>query len=191
MAARVGIDRDLVVDAAVEILDETGDLAAVSLGEVAARVGVRAQSLYAHVDGIDGLRRALALRGLDALARRLSDAAIGRAGRDALAAIVKAWTGFAAERPGLYAASLRAPGDGADVRAAVAATTRPLELVLHAHGLGGAAVTHWVRMVFATVHGFATLRDAGLLTLPASPDRTIDRYVTMLGDQLEAETRRR
>ena len=191
MAARVGIDRELVIDIAVELLDAAGDVDAVPLSEVAARLGIRTQSLYAHVDGVEGLRRELALRGLDALARQLSDAAIGRAGRDALAAIVRAWLGFAAERPGLYAASLRAPGDDPDLRAAVAAAMRPLELVLHAHGLRGAAATHWLRMVFATVHGFATLRAAGLLTLPASPDQTVNRYVTMLGDQLEAETRRR
>lgn len=191
MAARVGIDRDLVVDTAVAMLDAAGDVDSVPLSEVAARLGIRTQSLYAHVDGVDGLRRELALRGLDALARRLSDAAIGRAGRDALAAIVKAWLAFAADHPGLYAASLRAPGGDAEVQVAIAAATRPLELVLHAHGLRGAAATHWLRMVFATVHGFATLRAAGLLTLPASPDQTINRYVAMLGDQLEAETRRR
>ena len=38
----------------------------VALRPVAERLGVRVQSLYAHVDGADGLRRALALRGLDA-----------------------------------------------------------------------------------------------------------------------------
>ena len=81
VAAHVGLDHEQVVDAAVAVLDDVGRLDDLALRDVAARLGVRVQSLYAHVEGAQGLRRALALRGLSELADRLTTAAIGRAGR--------------------------------------------------------------------------------------------------------------
>ena len=110
MAAPVGLDRQQVVDAGIQVLEERGRLDGVALSEVAARLGVRTQSLYAHVDGADGLRRQLALCGLRALAHELTSAAIGRAGSDAVEAIVRAYYRFANEHPGLYDASRRPPG---------------------------------------------------------------------------------
>ena len=51
-------------------------------------------------------------------------------------AIVRAaWLAFAAERPGLYAATLRPPGNDPEIGAAMASTMRPLLLVLASYGL--------------------------------------------------------
>src|SRR4051794_22044015 len=102
MAAPVGIDREQVLDAAVAELTEVGRLEKVSLRGVAERLGVRTQSLYAHVDGAGGLRRALALRSLGFLTERLTTAAIGKAGPVAIEAIVRAYLDFATDEPGLY-----------------------------------------------------------------------------------------
>src|SRR5947209_2102734 len=111
MAAPVGLNRERVVDAALAAVRDTGDIDTVTLADVAARLGIRTQSLYTYVDGAAGLRRAIGLRGLDALAERLTDAAVGRSGGDAVEGIVRAYLEFAADEPGLYAASLVAPGD--------------------------------------------------------------------------------
>jgi AcrR family transcriptional regulator len=154
---------------------------------VAARVGVRTQSLYAHVDGIDGLRHALALRGHDALADRLTAAAIGRSGADAIEAIVRAYYAFAVEHPGLYDASLRPPGDDEAMIEATNAVTRPLNLVFESYGLDEAAAVHWYRIVFAGVHGLAVLQRDGLLTLPGDPEESLGRMVDAFVHQLEAE----
>ena len=185
MAAPVGLDRAAVVDAAVAVLEEEGRLDGVGLRPVAERLGVRVQSLYAHVDGADGLRHALAIRGLDALADRLTEAAIGRSGDDAVAAIVRAYLDFAAEHPGLYDATLRAPGDDPELLVAMAAVTRPLGLVLASAGLDETAATHWYRIVFSTVHGFSVLRRDGQLTLDADPDDTVELIVAMFARELD------
>ena len=185
MAAPVGLDRTAVVDAAVEVLEEQGRLEGVGLRPVAERLGVRVQSLYAHVDGADGLRHALALRGLDALADRLTEAAIGRSGTDAVAAIVRAYLDFAAEHPGLYDATLLAPGDDPELTIAMAAVTRPLDLVLASAGLDEPEATHWYRIVFSTVHGFSVLRRDGQLTLDADPDDTVEMIVAMFARELD------
>jgi len=78
MARSVGIDRERVVAVAAELADEVG-LDQLTLAQVAARLGVRLPSLYNHVEGLPGLRRELALRGLRQLLERLGGAAIGTA----------------------------------------------------------------------------------------------------------------
>jgi AcrR family transcriptional regulator len=191
MAAPVGLDRAQVVDAAVAVLEEQGRLDAVSLAQVAARLGIRAQSLYAHVDGADGLRKALALRGLAALGEQLTAAAIGRAGADAVEAIVRAYYAFAIEHPGLYDASLRPPGDDPELRDAMAAVTRPLNLVFASYGLDADAAVHWYRIVFAGVHGFATLQRDGLLTMPGDPEESLGHMIRAFVHQIESEVRPR
>ncbi len=186
MAARLGLDRQQVIDAAVELLDERGSLDGLVLADLAGRLGIRTQSLYAHVDGADGLRRDLAVRGLGALADRLSAAAMGRAGRDALESILRAWLAFADECPGLYRATLRPPGDDGALTAAITATTRPLRLVLRSYGLSEREVTHWYRIMFAAVYGFASLRADGMFTMPADPDETLGTMIEMFADRVEA-----
>ncbi len=191
MAAPVGLDRDAVVDAAVAVLEEQGRVDAVTLRPVAERLGVRVQSLYAHVDGVPGLRRALALRGLDALAATLTEAAIGRAGADAVGAIVRAYLAFATEHPGLWDATLEPPADDPELAAAMAAVTRPLDLVLASAGFDETDATHWYRIVFSTIHGFSVLRRDGMLTLDADPDDTVERIVAMFSRELSPRAGRR
>src|SRR3954467_11268302 len=99
MAARVGVARAAVLDAATAVLLDDGRLANVGLRPVADRLGVRIQSLYAHIEGVAELRRCLALRALDDLARALAESAIGRSGSDAVASIVRAYITFALEHP--------------------------------------------------------------------------------------------
>ena len=73
MARKVGLTLDDVVAAAADVADRDG-LDAVTLATVAGALGVKAPSLYAHVAGLDGLRRELGREG----ARRLG-AAMDRA----------------------------------------------------------------------------------------------------------------
>jgi AcrR family transcriptional regulator len=187
MAAPVGIDREQVIDAAVAELAKRGRVDCVALRDVANRLGIRTQSLYAHVDGTDGLRRALALRGLRQLTDRLTSAAIGRAGPEAIESIVLAYLQFARDQPGLYEASLRPPSDDPELRDAIAATMRPLSLVFESYGLNPEDTVHWYRIVFATVHGFAVLDRDGLFTLPGGIDETVARLIQALTHEIDRE----
>jgi AcrR family transcriptional regulator len=189
MAAPVGLKRVQVIDAAVAVLEESGRVDAVALRTVAERLGVRTQSLYAHVDGLEGLRRALALRALAELADRLTEAAVGRAGADAVDAVVRAYLRFAGDHPGLYEVGLRAPAGDPELIAAMNAVMRPLNLVFASYGLDETQALHWYRIVFAAVHGLATLRRDGLITRPGDIEETVDRLSAALTAQIEAEVR--
>ena len=105
----------------------------------------------------------------------------------ALRALCDAYAGFAAERPGLYACSQRAPGDDAELARTSDAATEPWQAVLRSFGLTPAEVTHFHLALWAALHGFVTLRAQGLMTRAASPDRS---YAVMVDVFAAALTRR-
>ena len=185
MAARRGVTRDRVVHAALEVLDEVGNIDAVRPSMVAARLGIRSQSLYAHVDGVNGLRRMLALQSLAYLADAVIGAAGGRSGPDAVDAVVRAHLGFALAWPGRFSAAIHPPGNDPDLLAAVERVGSPLQTVLEMLGLDADERVHWTRLQLSLVWGFATLWRDGRLTLAPPPESTIDHLVAALLARLE------
>ncbi len=159
MAARVGLTLPGLTGTAADLADQAG-LDAVTVSELARRVGVRPASLYSHLAGTDELRSRVAALALDELADRLSVALAGRSGRDALAALVDVHRDYARAHPGRWAATqVRV-----DVAVAGAAGRRVAALmvgVLHGYGLDPAERTHAVRFVGSTVNGFLHLQAVG------------------------------
>jgi AcrR family transcriptional regulator len=166
-----------VVAAAARLADAEG-LEAVTLARLAAILGVKPPSLYNHVAGQEGLRRQLALAGMQELTRRLGRAAIGRAGDAALTAISHAYRDFARAHPGLYAASLRAPGPADGELAAASAELVGIVLaVLAGYGIEGDDALHAVRALRSVLHGFASLETLGGFGLPLDLDESFYRLV--------------
>ena len=166
---RRGLDAAAVVAAAAELADDEG-LEALTLSRLADRLGIRAPSLYAHVSGLDALRRRVAALAARELAAGLREAVAGRAGRDALVAAADAYREYARAHPGRYLAMQRAPdapGEDADAAAELYAVMRA---ALSAYQLQGASEVHGVRAVRAAVHGFASLEQAGGWGMPVSTD---------------------
>jgi AcrR family transcriptional regulator len=180
VAARAGLSRHDVIAAAVAMLDEGAAPDDVSLGALARRLGIRPQSLYAHVDGSEGLAREIALVGLDALAVTVRDASIGVTGRDAVAAIVRAHLEMARARPLLYEAALHPPGSHASLLDAQREAVAPLHRVLDRLGLESGAQVHFTRLLLSSVYGFVVLRRSGRFTLSEATDETEAHLVEML-----------
>jgi len=174
---RAGLDRVAVVQAAARLADSEG-FEAVTLARLAAEVGVRPPSLYNHIDGLDGLRRELALLGIRDLNQRISRAAIGKSRDDALFALASAYRGFAHERPGLYPATLRAPNP-ADIELTTAADELLAVIlsVLEGYGLEGDGALHTTRGLRSLMHGFVSLEAAGGFGLPLDLDESYRRLV--------------
>jgi len=183
---RAGLDKDAVIDAASAIADKDG-FEAVTLARLAAVLGVRPPSLYKHVEGINGVRRALALRGLEEANARIQRATIGKARDEALHALAHAYWQFARERPGLYAASLRAakPGEK-DVAAAGEALLGTVLLVLAGYGIKGNDGLHAVRGFRAIIHGFVSLDAAGGFRLKLDLEESFNRLLAAFARDVEA-----
>ncbi len=187
MGRRRGLTADAVVDAAAAIADEQG-LAAATLGAVAARLGVRAPSLYHWFDGAGGVRRALALRGAALLGDILRAAAAGRSGRAALRALARAYRAFARAHPGLYDALLPAPRPGEDdeLYAALAAPVGVVAEALAPLGVPARRAVPVVRALRSMLHGFVTLERDGGFGMPVDVEASFDAAVELLARGISA-----
>jgi AcrR family transcriptional regulator len=96
--------RDEIVEAAVELLDETGDERALTLRSIARRAGIAAPSIYRHFPDQPAIMLAVvrdAFAEMD-VSLRAATAAAGDTPRDRLLAICHAYLEFARSRPQRY-----------------------------------------------------------------------------------------
>jgi AcrR family transcriptional regulator len=177
---RAGLTPERVVAEAAAVADEHG-LDQLTLAAVAGRFGVALPSLYKHVDGIDGLRRDLAVLGMRTLAVTLSKAAAGRAGRDALDAVSHAYRAFAKEHPGLYDATLRAPSADDAEHTAVSQDALDVAIaVMRSYGIEGHDAVHAIRIYRSALHGFIDQEAAGSFGLPEDVDQSYQLMIDLL-----------
>jgi AcrR family transcriptional regulator len=185
VARKRTLDTAAVVLAAAEIADAEG-LDQLTLARVAERLDVRVPSLYNHVDGLPGLRRALALAGVRATIDAVRRATVGVSGNAAVQALARAYRAFAHAHPGQYAASTRAPDpDDTAMREASEELLKLVLTVLAPYRLDTVAATHAVRGFRSIVHGFVSLEVSGGFGLPLDVDESFDRLVRMLIAGLE------
>jgi AcrR family transcriptional regulator len=177
---RAGLDSASVVSVAAELADSEG-LDKLTLARVAGRLGVRAPSLYEHVDGLADLQARIGAHGVAEMTAAVSAAAAGRSGGDALQAVAHAYREFARAHPGVYAAVQRAPEDpDSEAGAAAARLVELFAAVLRGYGLEGEDAIHGVRLVRAALHGFVALESGGGFRMPISPEKTFGRLIAML-----------
>lgn len=184
--ARAGLSTERVVAEAAVVADD-GGLEGLTLAVVAERLGVRVPSLYKHVDGLAAVRRGIAVLAVRELGAALAAASMGRARTEALRAVADAYRGYAAEHPGRYAATLRAPApEDAEHAEAAEAVLAVVLAVLAGYGLGGDDAVDAARAVRSALHGFAALEAAGGFGLLRDVDRSFERMVDGLDAALAA-----
>jgi AcrR family transcriptional regulator len=157
MAVRPGINKRVVLQAAIELADEMG-LEQVTLTLISQKLKIKTPSLYNHVDGMPGIRKDMAYWSLSQMKDQLADAAIGVSGEDALIAMGVAYLAFARKHPGLYEATLSAPDRNDSVMQNLAEDILNLLLrVLEVYSLSDEESLHTVRGLRSIFHGFVTL----------------------------------
>lgn len=180
MGRRPGLNEAIVVEAAVELINQEG-LEKLSIASLAGKLNVRPPSLYNHIDGLDGLQRALALRGLRELTAELQSAALGRAGYEALDAVARAYRAFAGRQPGLYALTLRSTEDeDPALQAAGRAAVEVALAVFRGYGLADENALHATRCLRSALHGFVSLEAAGGFGLPLDLDQSFEHLLKAL-----------
>jgi AcrR family transcriptional regulator len=172
---RAGLTGGDVVASAAGLADEVG-FQGVTMGLLADRLGVRAPSLYKHVDGLADVQHRLATLALAELGEVIRDAVQGRAGRDALAAMLAAVRAYVSTHPGRYAATIGAENAGPD-DPLLAAGTRVIDsiaAVLRGYGIAEGEMTHAIRTIRSTMHGFAILEASRGFQWDAGPDESFE-----------------
>jgi AcrR family transcriptional regulator len=180
----MGLDAGRVVDVAARIADAEG-IEAVTLARVAGDLGVRAPSLYNHVDGRADLLRAIAVVGVRELTAALREAAVGRSSADALVAAARAYRAYARAHPGRYAATVAAPTRGDEAhRAAATEAVDVLLAIMRGWDLEGDDAIHAVRAFRSAVHGFVAIEAADGFGMAVDVDASFDRLVATLAGGL-------
>lgn len=177
------LDKATLVRAAADLADADG-WSRLTLSRVAEVVDRHVSSLYTHVDGLDDLRRQVALLALEELADEVWRAALGRSGRDALAAIATVERDFSRDHPGRIAAlNAFTGGDDPEVSARGARLAEPIRATLAGFGLDADRVAVAHRVFSAAVRGLVSTE---LHTADGRRDaddaiaQTVDLFVTAL-----------
>jgi len=185
---RVGLTPAAVTRAATALVDREG-ADALTLARIAAELGVRAPSLYNHVDGLDGLRRLVALEGIDQLADACRTAVMGRAGADAFHAMARAYRTYAVAHPGVYALTQTArPGDQ-EYEQCASRLLEAVYAVLSGAGVPDDDLVHAARTVRSALHGFATFETQAGFGLDVDVDDSFTWLVDLLERSLRAGVR--
>ena len=172
---RAGLTGAEVVASAAGLADEVG-FASVTMGLLAGRLGVRPPSLYKHVDGLADLQHRLATLAMTEFGDVLRDAVQGKAGLDALTAMLTAARAYVTAHPGRYTATTGAGFDGPDDPLLVASTRviDTIAAVLRGYGISDEEMNHAIRTIRCTLHGFAMLEASGGFQWDADPDQSFE-----------------
>jgi AcrR family transcriptional regulator len=170
---RAGLTGDDVVASAAGLADEIG-YAGLTMGLLAGRLGVRPPSLYKHVGGLADLQHRVAALAMAELGEVIRDAVQGKAGPDALAALMSAVRAYVTAHPGRYTATIGAEPSGPDdpLLAAGARVINSITAVLRGYGVNDADMDHALRTIRSTMHGFAMLEASRGFQWEADPDES-------------------
>jgi len=192
MSPRANLTKQTVVQAAAELVNTEGT-AALSLGRLAKELGIRTPSLYNHVDGLPGLMQELSILNAQNLAERISEAAIGRSGPEAIRAVMQAMRSYIKDSPGLYLSTLRSSGTQTEINPELekeeARSVKVGIAVMASFGLEGEEAVHALRGLRSLVHGFTTLEVSGGFGIPLDLDESFTRLVNLSVAGLEGQKR--
>lgn len=171
---RFSLDLATILESAGDLANEQG-MQEVTLANLAKRLNIRPPSLYNHFDGLPGLRKHLAIYGLNKLHEEMTQAAIGVSGTEAILSISRAYVNFARNNSGLYEATLMAPEPGdADVQQAGSKIVDLSVRVLQAYQLEGDMALHAVRGLRSILHGFSSLEQRGGFKMALDLDESLE-----------------
>jgi len=188
MSRRIKLDLPIILQKAVEIVDEQG-LDQLSIGLLAEKLEVRPPSLYNHLDGLHELRQKLAIQGVKKLNEYMLQAAVGRSGDDAIRAISQAYIQFVRVHPGLYDASTRFPdANDQELQQAQRSVVQLVLQVLDAYNLQEEMAIHMVRGLRSILHGFTSIEQMGGFGMPLDINKSFSILLNTFIEGIHAVT---
>ena len=187
MALKKGLTANSIVDKAVEIVEEIG-LDNLTMQALAGRLHVKAASLYNHISSIEEIRCAVTRLAMQQLESTLRNAAVGRAGRDALQAAAFAYYRFAKQKPQLYKTFIRSAAlENAEIDETRKGVVWTVWQILCSYNYGQEDLLHFIRAFRSMLHGFISLEAEGFFKYPVSAEES---FSVMVADFIDSVERR-
>ena len=175
---------DLIVKAGREIIEADG-IDGLTMQSIAARVGVRAPSLYKRIRSRNDLLRLVGNDAAAEITRELEVAVSGKDARQDLAALANAFRRFAHKNPGAYSLVFAPlPDDArADSDWSIKASAPVINATERLAGTGEALEA--ARTVVAWANGFIAMELAGAFRLGGDVDRAFDYGIDRLATAID------
>jgi hypothetical protein len=109
--------------------------------------------MYAHVSGLDDLRKGISLLAAEELSEKVWSATMGKVGAEALAAIALEYRSYAAAYPGRTASLAAIDRDDADFAARMKRVHQPLAATFRSFGLDETQAASAHQIFGATING--------------------------------------
>lgn len=156
-----GLNREALIDAAKRLIEESG-VSAFSMRTLADKLGVKAASLYAHIESMDALFTEVGLSALNDQKAAQLFAVQGEKRDQAVMALADSYRAFAKEHSELYRLIMQMPmGNNEALKTAAAMTAEPVMQVLADYSISVERRMHWQRVLRGVMHGFASQEAAG------------------------------
>ncbi len=153
-------------------------LETLSLKVLADQVGIRPPTLYHYFPaGMADLHREIALFALREQVELLGQAVMGKAGAEAIRALMATYRACIKAHPECYAATVRPNVDDPERDVLMSQNVNIALRALDAYHLPYDEAIHVVRMMRTVAHGMATLELAGGFGLPQDVEATYERLV--------------
>jgi len=184
---RAGLAPASVTEAGARLADEIG-FDQLGMGLLADRLGVKAPSLYKHVDSLADLAHRIAVLAMTELGDAIRDVTQGRAGSEALAAAAQAMRTYVKQHPGRYAAGndARVTGPKDPLIPANNRLLASLSAVLRGYQLDPSQEIHALRMLRSALHGFATLEVSGGFQIDTDVNDSFTWMIALLDHGLKS-----
>ena len=178
MGAR-GVTKEIIVSEAIACIEDSGQ-PAVSLHELARRLGIKTPSLYNHIRNTRELQYEVMRYAIDQFVANQKEATEGKQTDEAVRAFAHAYYTFASQHRGLYRLIMSMPSEK-DERAkemALPLLDTVVE-ILRGYGLGEEEVAHWQRVFRAILHGFISQEDLGYFYYYDAVDLSQSRFIAV------------
>lgn len=156
-----GLSREMLFDAARQLIEEKG-VFAFSMRALAERLGVKAASLYAHIENAEEVLTMVGHSALNDQKQAQVAAAYGKPRDDAVLALADAYRAFAKAHGELYRLIMRMPiGTNEALKAEAVKTAEPVMEILGNYRITMERRMHWQRVLRGIMHGFVSQEAAG------------------------------
>lgn len=186
------INKEIIIEEAVKLLEEKG-VNNFSLRSVAKSLGVKASSLYNHINNMEDLIYGVCNYSLELLNNEEIEAINGREKEEAIYALSLTYRKFAKEHKELYKVIMKIfTYNNQRIDEIGGKITIPFMKVLDLYNLENDEKAHWQRILRSILHGFVSQEEAGYFShYPIDEETTFKYGVASFIDGLNSYIKRR